>query len=188
MLCVFFWREHLLCCPMWEPLATYSSSNLNQNEMKHKIQFSFVLITFQVINSHYVAGGYHVGQHNITHFHHSRKFYWRALLVLIIDLEGSVTPKVFTYYPKNSEWVLSLNKLPEELPKSSTFAKPCVLTHNLKSQKRIKTEAKQALLIYWLSSQTFPHGIFPPQAVKILMTDLNDSSHFRMLLLSPTLR
>lgn len=26
--------------PMWEPLATYNSSNFNENEMKHKIQFS----------------------------------------------------------------------------------------------------------------------------------------------------
>lgn len=140
-----------------------------------------------------MAGGYHVGQCKYCTFPESA--IGKHCLRFDHKLEGSVTPKVFTYCHKNSEWVPSLNKLPNELPKVSTFAKPCIYTHNLKSQKRIKTEAKQALLIYWLSSQSFPCGIFPPQAAKIVVMSAvtfecfycaqHCAKHFKWIVSSP---
>lgn len=70
-------------------------------KMKHKIQFSFVLNTFQVLNSHYVAGGYHVGQCQYCTFPEGS--IGKHCLRFDHKLEGSVTPKVFTYCHKNSE-------------------------------------------------------------------------------------
>lgn len=72
--------------------------------MKYKIHSSVLLATFQVLNSFYVAGGYHDGERRYCTFPSFQKVLSDSTAyILILSLEGPMTQNIFTYCPENSE-------------------------------------------------------------------------------------